>query len=259
MKLKKFEQQKVDISKRFFSDTNLIQSVRIRHLLATTEQKIRDETTSCHGKKISKLCNIQPFGSSSSVANLSSYNLSPVEHRALSRGLEFGLTPASRDDYEFKTVFELFCRDLHIDSSDSSTATQVRSCLFNLNKLFRKNNLKKLEKNLPKSEMSSLLNLAENNDLIIIKLDKGNGVVILDKKDYITKSLDILSDYTKFRILNNDTLDTNEYTLNRILRKLLKQGHMIMIYIMNCLLLAQDLVFITVYKKFTKLMLLSVQ
>ena len=78
---------------------------------------------------------------------------------------------------------------------------------------------------MPKSEISSLRNLAKKTDLVIIKPDKGNGVVILDKNDYNTKSFDILSDYTKFRILNNDTLDTNENKLNRILRKLLKQGH----------------------------------
>ena len=97
----------------------------------------------------------------------------------------------------------------------------------------------KLERNSPKSELSSLRNLAKNKDLIIIKPDKGNGVVLLDKNDYVTKSLDISSDYIKFRILNNDTLDTNENKLNRILRKLLKQGHiLLMIYIMNCLLLA---------------------
>ena len=93
MKLKKFEQQKIDISKRFFSDTNLILSTRIRRSLTTNEQKICDETTSCHDNKFSKLCNIQPFGSSSSITSLSSYNLSPGEHRALSRGLEFRLRP----------------------------------------------------------------------------------------------------------------------------------------------------------------------
>ena len=131
----------------------------------------------------------------------------------------------SCDDYEVKTAFELFHSDLHIDRSYSSTATQVRSCLFNLNKLFHKNNLKKLERNLPKSEMPSLRYLAKNNNLIIIKLEKGNCVDILNKNDCITKSLNILSDYTKFRIFNNDTLDTNENKLNHSLRKLLKQGH----------------------------------
>ena len=53
----------------------------------------------------------------------------------------------SSDNYEVKTAFELFYRDLYIESSNSSTATQVRSCLFNLNKFVQKNNLKKLEKN----------------------------------------------------------------------------------------------------------------
>ena len=73
--------------------------------------------------------------------------------------------------------------------------------------------------------MSSLCNFAKSNDLIIIKPDKGNGVDIVDKDDYFTKSLDILSDYTKFTILNNDTHYTNENKLNCISRKLLKQGH----------------------------------
>ena len=139
--------------------------------------------------------------------------------------LEFGLTPTSCDDYEVKTIFELFYRDLRIDNNVLLTTTQVRSRLFNSSKLFHKNNLKKLERNLPKSELSALHKFSKNTGLVIVKPDKGNGVVILKKNDYNTKSLDILSDSTKFRVLQNDTLDSNENKLNRILRKLLKQGH----------------------------------
>ena len=98
------------------------------------------------------------------------------------------LRPTSCDDYEVKTIFELFYRDLHIDNNDLLTTTQVRSRLFNLSKLFHKNNLKKLERNLPKSELSALHKLAKNTGLVIAKPDKGNGAVILDKNDYNTKS-----------------------------------------------------------------------
>ena len=70
VKLKKLEQQKTNISNRLFSETNLILSTRIRSSLATTEQKINDETTACHDKKFSKLCNIQPFDSSSTFGRI---------------------------------------------------------------------------------------------------------------------------------------------------------------------------------------------
>ena len=78
---------------------------------------------------------------------------------------------------------------------------------------------------MPKSEVSALHKFAKNTGLVIVKPDKENGVVILDKNDYNTKSLDILSDSTKFRVLQNDTLDSIANKLNRILRKLLKQGY----------------------------------
>ncbi len=70
---------------------------------------------------------------------------------------------------------------------------------------------------MPKSELSALHKLATNISLVIVKPDKGNGVIILDKNDYNTKSLGILSDCTKFRVLQNDILDSNENKLNGIL------------------------------------------
>ena len=41
--------------------------------------------------------------------------------------------------------------------------------------------------------------LKKNDDLVITHLDKGKGVVILKRKDYIEKMLDILSHTSKFK------------------------------------------------------------
>ena len=53
-----------------------------------------------------------------------------------------------------KSLFMTSLRSDDILLLDSSTATQVRNCLSSLSKLFIKRNLKKLERNFPRSEIS---------------------------------------------------------------------------------------------------------
>jgi hypothetical protein len=52
------------------------------------------------------------------------------------------------------------------------------------------------------------LNILKENDssIVIMKPDKGNGVVILSKNDYNKKMDEILSDTSKFELLNDDTI-----------------------------------------------------
>ena len=49
-----------------------------------------------------------------------------------------------------------------------------------------------------------LQNLRKNKDIIIAKPDKGNGVVILDRKLYDNAIQEIISDTSKFELLNED-------------------------------------------------------
>ena len=56
---------------------------------------------------------------------------------------------------------------------------------------------KTLEKNLSKEEFDALKSLLENKDVIVQKPDKGNTVVILNRKDYVCKMKNILNDKSK--------------------------------------------------------------
>ena len=49
-----------------------------------------------------------------------------------------------------------------------------------------------------KSDIETLRNLSKDKSIIICKPDKGQGVVILNRSDYITKMNTILDDPTKF-------------------------------------------------------------
>ena len=74
-------------------------------------------------------------------------------------------------------------------------------------------------------EFKVLKNLKNDNSIFIIKPDKENGDVILNREDYWSKMESILSDTNKFKTLNDDPIKTTfkqESTVRRFLRKLNK-------------------------------------
>ena len=73
-------------------------------------------------------------------------------------------------------------------------------------------------------ELVSLKNLSSKKDVVFIKPDKGNGVVVMDHSDYVNKINDILSDHSKFKILDTDPTEQRESKLQRFLYRLHKKG-----------------------------------
>ena len=63
-------------------------------------------------------------------------------------------------------------------------------------------------------------NLRKNKDIVITKPDKGNVVVIWDRKLYNNAIEEIISDICKFEKLNEDPTLKREASLQRFLRKL---------------------------------------
>ena len=63
-------------------------------------------------------------------------------------------------------------------------------------------------------------NLRKNKDIIITNPDKGNGVVILDRKLYDNAIEEIISDNSKFEKFNEDPTLKREASLQRFLHKL---------------------------------------
>ena len=66
--------------------------------------------------------------------------------------------------------------------------------------------------------------LRKNKDIFITKPDKGNGVVILDRKLYNNSIEEIISDTSKFEKRNEDPTLKREASLQRFLRKLKQQN-----------------------------------
>ena len=81
-----------------------------------------------------------------------------------------------------------------------------------------------------KAELSALNRLCKNKDIVIIRPDKGNGVVILNRLDYVNKIETLLADGSKFMKLDCDMLEIcqkREGKLIRFLRDTLQKQKII--------------------------------
>ena len=74
-----------------------------------------------------------------------------------------------------------------------------------------------------KEDINVLKELGADDSIVIVRPDKGKGVVIMDKTDYVGKMGRILSDKTKFKEIKGDMFDIIvklEDKLNRMLRSI---------------------------------------
>ena len=67
--------------------------------------------------------------------------------------------------------------------------------------------------------------LRKNKDIVLLKPDKGNGIVILNMADYNKGILDIISESRKFKELTNDPTICGESKLQLFLRDLKNNGN----------------------------------
>ena len=85
-----------------------------------------------------------------------------------------------------------------------------------------------MENNLPKAKFNALKSFIKNKELIIQKAEKGNAVVLLNRKNYISRTKLILVDTSKFKKIQIDdskVLNHLLYVKNKIVQllKRLKQ------------------------------------
>ena len=71
-----------------------------------------------------------------------------------------------------------------------------------------------------------LKDLKKKQNIVILKLDQGNGVVVLDRIAYDNGILKIINDTSKFRPIKEDPTLLREGRLQCFLRKLLKNDHL---------------------------------
>ena len=151
------------------------------------------------------------------VTNLSNYNLTEHEQKVLEKGLNFAVTPKHIPRREFIAGVEAAlrrCRNIGEETTERTRAT-IASAL---------RRARNPEPNLEKEEIQALATLRENNDIVILRADKGNETVILNAEDYEKRASDIL-DHPPFKLMKHDPTQRTEKRVNETLKKMVDTGN----------------------------------
>ena len=166
--------------------------VLILRIMTDLRKKLYDEVMAGHTSKIARLLN-KDLDVDKHILNLSSYQLSVFQKLVLCRGFKFSL-PQPVSACEVKASFEKAYWRLEPSLPEEKkelTATTLRSIA--LNYIGRKGPKP------PKALQRAINQLRQRDDIVITKPDKGSGVVVMDKTEYIRLLNDAsINDTSKF-------------------------------------------------------------
>ena len=133
------------------------------------------------------------------ILNLSDYSLSDTERFVLSNGLDFCLPSKSVNRVEVFAEFEILYAQLARQKPISSNElSSLKAKLSDLAHAYCGTPVDLGDFNMHTEHFQAIKSLRCNEQILITKPDKGSGVVILNKSDYIKKMGSILEDKTKF-------------------------------------------------------------
>ena len=187
--------------------------------LSVSARKFDTSVKAIHNSKLCKLSpdfSVKPLTPDEVIVNLSDYPLSNAEKNALVFGLNYTLTSSNLSDLDFKTSIELAARKLkhNITDNDSWSETKrlLTSSISTLNYSGSRND---------KRIVNVLGKLGKMDNLYISKPDKGNGVVILNRSEYVCKMQNVLSDSSKFIRVDDDCYKLTQRLESRLNKTLL--------------------------------------
>ena len=109
------------------------------------------------------------------IHNFSSYQLSDTEKLLLCKGLNFSLPPKRLKFENYPLPFELLYRDIY----DSDNKDECLLLLIWLSSYRIYDEKDHCFENLSQEEYDALINLSNNKEIIIQRVDRGNTVVII--------------------------------------------------------------------------------
>ena len=146
----------------------------------------------------------------------------------LSHGLNFSIPPRKICREEILAEFEVLMGQLNHHKAKSVVDLRcLKRKLADTAYAYSGSPIDKTDFAMRNEFYENLRNLKSLEDVIITKPDKGSGVVLMDKDDYISKMSAILNDSSKFRqlgpVATNDKIATNEHHLQDRLLELVKE------------------------------------
>ena len=206
------------------SQLSFFDKLRFCKLLNCTAIRVCDQTRKKKDKALQWLKKSQLGHGKldhSTIVNLAGVELSETEKDVLCRGLNFGVLPKlSREEIEAE--FELCWQQLDRKVPNSQEAKlQCKATLADLSQKYAGSKADRTDFPLDTDHLKALNGLKKRHDIIITRPDKGNGVVVLDRSDYLEKMEMILSDTTKFQRIGDAEGNDNTLKQERALQAFL--------------------------------------
>ena len=156
-------------------------------------------------------------GANETITNFTQYESFQGKSDLLKAGLCFSIQLDKNRKSEIFTTFEKIYRSFINDLKSEETKSQIKVHLSYLTNSYSYN-----YKPSPRilRQHPVLRNLRKNKDIIITKPDKGNGVLILDRKLYDHAIQELISDTFKLEKLKEDSTLKRKSSLQRFLHKL---------------------------------------
>ena len=184
-----------------------------------------------HTKKLKDLGiynNLDPCNPDNVIFNFSSINLSPRLRTLLAFGLDFNLPIYKLNFFSYFLKFEQFFNDISYNNViDFENRTEFKLKLKSIacRYFYSFKPYKVFSAIFSRKDFSLLKELGNNKSIIVTKPDKGRGVVLVDKNVYLDKMQNLISDPTKFQLINDPINVFSlkiEDKINNFLRKLKK-------------------------------------
>ena len=182
-------------------------SISQYHLLLSSikEKSIKEkmlDKKQRHKKKLASLWNNQRKSKTPNcIINNSSHELTISESSALMFGLKHSILPKTIDEINIKASIKSQIKQI--------TKNENKTLSYDVTEQIRTNTIKFISESKKvcstrknKAVHRTLKNLSQNERIKCLKMDKGNGVVLLNTTEYIKKMSVILDDTKKFKKLD---------------------------------------------------------
>ena len=202
-----------------------ITRLKVKLFMKRYTQKKITEVEETHSKKLQKLGLITVTRDTTKIVqNFSSRKLTEDETQLLAKGLKHPVFPTLKL-LDMKADLEIFYAKF-VKFYSENQLLDLKITLLNVFNNIRKNYFWLKNNNVynQKNDLETLNNLKNDKSIVILKFDKGNGVVILDKSDYIKKMLVILNDKDKFVQVDSYDVIKHESSVQNKLKYLVDQN-----------------------------------
>jgi Reverse transcriptase (RNA-dependent DNA polymerase) len=174
------------------STVNNIDWNRMKASLDYMANRVQEEAKQRHTRKFGKLKPMErTLQFEKVVINKSKKQLSDIQQKVLSKGMNFAITPKYHPISEIVTNVE--CAAHFIPQE------QRGDFRYEIRKAIDKD--KRPAQNITKEEHQALKSLKTDMSIVILPADKGKATVVLDSEEYDKKIKNIISDNTKFKLI----------------------------------------------------------